>query len=322
MTRNRHVLIISTVADMATDDVVKRLSARGIPHRRLNTEDYPFQRALTFLPTEQQSNLFSDSNPIPYPSSVWYRRVRIPTCPSDMESEIYDYCVQENRSLLLGSILGLQTRWMNHPSAVWQSEFKPYQLSVAVRLGIPVPRTLMTNDPDAILKAFRQFNGMVAKPVRSGHLIQNGQQFSIFTSRVLEEHLSGLEDARLSPAIYQELVPKKFDVRATVIGRRIFAAAIDSQSDDEATVDWRRTKNPNLPHYPISLPIELEKSLLELMEYLGLTFGAIDLIQKHDGSYVFLEVNPSGQWLWIDEKIESRISDSIAEWLSEDPCLT
>lgn len=317
MTNDRHVLIVSTVADMATDDVVKRLSSRGIPHQRVNTEDYPFSRSLSFLPNAQESTLFFDAHSVPTPRSVWYRRVRSPSKPTDMDAGIYDYCLQENRSVFLGSILSFQARWMNHPAAVWQSEFKPYQLSVAARLGFSIPRTVITNDPDAIRKAFREFSAMIIKPARSGHLIQQGQHFSIFTSRVLEEHLCDLDDAHLSPAIYQELVPKEFDIRVTIVGRKIFAAAIDSQSDSAAVIDWRRTKNPDLPHHRVSLPAQLENLLLELMNCLGLTFGAIDLIQTTDGRYVFLEVNPSGQWLWIDKRIDFGISDAIAEWLAE-----
>jgi glutathione synthase/RimK-type ligase-like ATP-grasp enzyme len=53
------------------------------------------------------------------------------------------------------------------------------------------------------------------------------------------------------------------------------------------------------------------------MSSLKLTFGAIDLIETLDGNYVFLEVNPSGQWLWIDDKLSLGISDAIAHWLAK-----
>jgi glutathione synthase/RimK-type ligase-like ATP-grasp enzyme len=103
----------------------------------------------------------------------------------------------------------------------------------------------------------------------------------------------------------------------TIVGQRIFAASIDSQSDPNATIDWRKTENPLLPHAPIELPKPLQQSLLELMMRLSLSYGAIDLVLTPDGRYVFLEVNPNGQWLWIDEMLSLGISQSIAEWLSE-----
>jgi glutathione synthase/RimK-type ligase-like ATP-grasp enzyme len=317
MISDGHVLIISTVADMATDDVVKRLCSRGIPHSRLNTEDYPFSQTITYRPGGEEHSMLCNGQPIPRPTAVWYRRLRSPSKMQGMDEGIYDFCLQENRAAFLGSIMDLDARWMSHPSAVWQSEYKPYQLRVAARLGLAIPRTLVTNDPNAIRLAFTKFSGMIVKPVRSGHFIQNGREFSIFTSRVLEEHLGEVDSARLSPAIYQELVPKRFDIRVTIVGSQLFAAAIDSQSDPLAEIDWRRTRNPNLPHYAITLPTRVSALLVDLMNSLRLTFGAIDMIQNTDGDFVFLEVNPSGQWLWIDDKLGLGISDAIADWLRE-----
>jgi glutathione synthase/RimK-type ligase-like ATP-grasp enzyme len=205
---------------------------------------------------------------------------------------------------------------MSHPAAVWQSEYKPYQLSVATEVGLPVPPTVITNDPPTIRKAFADFGRMVVKPVKSGHVVHAGQEHAIFTSRVLEQHLSELDSARLSPAIYQALIPKRFDLRITIVGQRIFAAAIDSQSDPAAVVDWRHTDNPHLPHHSVSLPENVAVKLLRLMDSLRLTFGAIDMIQTPGDEYVFLEVNPSGQWLWLDDMLGFGISDAVAEWLA------
>jgi glutathione synthase/RimK-type ligase-like ATP-grasp enzyme len=316
MTNDGHVLIVSTIADIATDAVVRHLTIRNIPHERVNTEDYPFSRTLAFRPSANPEVWLSlDGQPIPNPSAVWYRRVRTSPKPQNMDEGIYDFCVQENRAAFMGSIMGLNARWMSHPAAIWQAEHKPYQLSLASELGLPTPRTIITNDPSAVRSAFDEFGSMIVKPARTGRVVRDGKEYAIFTSRVLREHLEELEGARLSPSIYQELVPKKFDVRVTVVGRKLFAAAIDSQSDPSAIIDWRCTSNPRLPHSPITLPDRLTELLLRLMDALHLSFGAIDLIQTTSDDYLFLEVNPSGQWLWLDDMLGFGISDSIAEWL-------
>ncbi len=315
--RSPNVLIVSTVADVATDDVVKRLTARGISHRRLNTEDYPFSATLTFRPEKTALDwLTSNGQPLSSPTSIWYRRLRTPPKPEGMDDGIYKFCLEENRAALTGGLLAHSARWMSHPASVWQAEYKPFQLSMAARLDLHIPRTVVTNDPFAIRTAFAQFGSMVVKPAKSGYVIHEGQEFSIFTSRVLDEHLGELDDARWSPAIYQELIPKRCDVRVTIVGQKVFAAAIDSQSDPVASIDWRHTVNPNLPHRAIVLPENVSDKLLLLMETLHLTFGAIDLIETPAGEYVFLEVNPSGQWLWLDDKLDLGISDAVAEWLA------
>lgn len=318
MINKPYVLIVSTLADVATDDVVRRLSTCAIPHRRLNTEDYPFARTVVFKPQAMDDTqwLESEHEMLPPPATIWYRRLRSPAKPDGMDSGVYDFCLQENRATLLGAVLGCSSRWMSHPTAIWQSEHKPFQLSLAARVGLRIPKTVITNDPSAVRKAFAEFQSMVVKPVRTGHVMYQGHEFSIFTSRLLREHLDELESAKWSPAIYQELIPKRFDVRVTIVGKRVFAAAIDSQSDPKSLIDWRQTSNPQLPHYPTTLPKDVTARLLDLMDLLGLNFGAVDLIETPDGDYVFLEVNPNGQWLWIDDMLELGISDAIVEWLS------
>ena len=318
MTINRHVLIVSTVADIATDYVVRGLAAAGVSHHRVNTEELPFARTLTFgLSDNDTSSLALDGVKQPAPSAAWYRRVRSPMRPPQMDKGVYEFCLQENRSALLGSLASCDTRWMSHPANVWRAELKPFQLHAAKELGLRIPRTLVTNDPSAIRSAYHSFGPMVIKACRSGYAVVDGEERSIYTSRLLAEHLDFVEEARWSPSIYQELVPKRFDIRATIVGTRIFAAAIDSQTDPAAAVDWRHTVNPDLHHRRVELPRQVQDRLLALMSKLGLTFGAVDLVQTPGDEFVFLEVNPNGQWLWIDDQLGFGISDAIAAWLAE-----
>jgi MvdD pre-ATP grasp domain len=238
MTSESPVLIVSSLADLATDEVVRRLTARGIPLHRLNTEDYPFSSALVFQPGNdgEQPWIALDGKELPAPTTIWYRRLRSPSKPEEMDQDIYNFCLQEGRAALLGSIMGLRARWMSYPTAVWQAEFKPIQLQRAGEIGLTIPRTVITNDPRVIRKSFGEFGSMVVKPSRTGHISSQGKEFAIFTSRVLEQHLDNLESARWSPAIYQELVPKSLDVRITVVGEKLFAAGIESQGDPQAMV--------------------------------------------------------------------------------------
>lgn len=234
-----------------------------------------------------------------------------------MEPGIYDFCLRENRAAMLGGILGLQGRWMSHPAAVWQAENKPFQLAIAQELGFRIPRTLITNDVDAIRSAATKIGRMVVKPARTGHVVHGGVDRAIYTSELLPEHLEDLSGAELSPAIYQELVPKRFDIRVTIVGQQLFAVAIDSQSDPAAVIDWRHTDNPHLPHERTALPGDLQRRLHLLVERLGLTFAAIDLVETPHGDFVFLEVNPNGQWLWLDDALDLGISSAVASWLAE-----
>jgi glutathione synthase/RimK-type ligase-like ATP-grasp enzyme len=309
------ILIVSTVADIATDAVVRSLLSHGAPHRRINTEDFPFSHSLTVDYQAPAPPILAFQQRVTKPSTICYRRLRSPVAPDELETGVYDFCLRENRSALLGGLMTHRVRWMSHPEKVWRAEFKPYQLSVAKELGLTIPKTIVSNDPDAIRAAYRDFGSLIVKPARSGHFWRKGEEFSVFTSRIDEEHLASLDQARWTPSIYQELIAKQCDIRTTYVGGCLFSAAIHSQTDPAAEVDWRKTANPSLPHSTIQLPPPIETKLHELMQRLELTFGCIDLVLTPSGDYVFLEVNPSGQWLWLDDQLELGITDAIAWWL-------
>lgn len=315
MTPDLEVLIVSTAVDAATDEVVRILGERGTNVTRVNSEDLPFDGSLSIDFQSASGTTLQYNGKGITAQAIWYRRVRTPAKPEKMDSGIYDFCLRENRATLLGGLMTQRTRWMSHPAAVWQAEFKPFQLRAAQDVGLKIPKTLVSNDPDAIARAQTQFGSMIVKPARSGHFWQGGEEYAIFTSALSAERLDSLDDARWTPSIYQELLPKEVDVRVTFVGGKFFAAAIHSQTDPAAAIDWRKTENAGLPHSKIELPDLLLERLQRLMALLGLEFGCIDLVKTPRGEYVFLEVNPSGQWQWLDDKLGLGISAAVADWL-------
>jgi glutathione synthase/RimK-type ligase-like ATP-grasp enzyme len=316
-----HVLVVSTILDSSTDAVVASIASKGYRCTRVNTETIPFNATLSFVIDEAGTRVaFAGEGPAMTDtaeySAVWYRRVRVPEKPGDMHPGIYDFCLRESRSALLGSLLALDGRVMSPPASVWAAEYKPNQLAAARAIGMQIPATAITNDPNQIRAAFRRFGGrMVAKPVRTGFVDLGSEQRAIFTNVVSEADLADLRSATLSPTIFQQLIPKKCDVRVTVVGRRVFVAEIDSQTDEAAKIDWRRTNNPNLPHRRGELPGILEDRIFALMSRLGLSFGALDFIRTQDDEYYFLEINPNGQWLWLDDMLGFDITGAVTNWL-------
>jgi glutathione synthase/RimK-type ligase-like ATP-grasp enzyme len=322
------VLVVSTHLDTATDDVARALGGAGIQVTRWDTEQYPFGTNLTTTvspletaaPTAWIVSPDRSRHPLNDVTAVWFRRVRAPERPAQMDPGVYDFCLREGRAALVGTLLAalpVATRWMSDPRAVWAAELKLYQLATARRAGLMIPETVVTNEAEEVRAAFERFGGaMIAKPVRTGYVEVEGEPFAIYTSRVLAEHLESLEGASLSPVIYQPLLEKRCDVRVTIVGSRIFAAEIDSQSDPAASVDWRQTENPDLPHAPIHLPRHVAEAALRLMRMLELEFGALDFVRTPNDSYVFLEVNPNGQWLWLDDRLDLGITGTMVDWLA------
>ena len=316
MNENLPILIISTKVDIATDAVVQELNNRLVPVVRFNTEDFPYYETASFrIGASVRPELSFSEQPSSF-RSVWWRRIRAPEVPDKMHPAIHDYCAREGKAFSSGIALGLQKKTMSDPSLVWAAEHKVYQLKVATECGLEIPSTIVTNSPSEIRKAFQEFDGqMIGKPLRSGFIDLGEEQRALYTTKIEEEALDNLSDAHWSPAIYQKWIPKHRDVRVTVVGEQLFTAEIDGNSDPKAVVDWRRTENPDLPHYKSKLPEELEEKTRTFMRRLGLKFGAIDFVRTRDGRYFFLEVNPNGQWLWIDNKLKLGITIAVADWL-------
>ncbi len=323
MRRPGLTLIVTHGNDDHVPLVAAELEARGAELARFDTERYPDEVAvdLTVRDGDASVVLRLDGDEIPGEriGAVLYRHLRLPTAPGIGDAEARRLAESELRAALEGGLFALDCLWINHPHANRLSRNKPLQLALAVRHGFAVPETAITRDPDRIRTLYREWNGeMVAKLV-GGQLVGTtaDDQYVIHTTLIDKTDLG--DDAALaaSPAIYQRRVAKAHELRATVVGERVFGCRIDSQaSDDEAArVDWRRAGPQALEHSAIELEPEVEERCLALARSLGLEFGGIDLIVTPDGDTVFLEINAAGQWAWIERMTGQPIAAAIAERL-------
>jgi len=116
-----------------------------------------------------------------------------------------------------------------------------------------------------------------------------------------ERELAKLDVIGMSPGIFQKFIPKAYEVRATVVDSRVFSGKIDSQSRVETQIDWRR-RPFDIDETPIYLPPAVEAKIHAFMQVFGLIYGAFDSIVTPDGRHIFLEVNPAGQYMWVEAK--------------------
>jgi len=321
---SKPILVISTSVDAATDAVVNYFDRHDVAYVRINTEDMPFCGCVSVAYQDKMApqiyiNIHNQMDePASSFHSIWYRRLRAPAPPESMDPGVYDFSIRETRTTLIGTVFSNASKIMSPPESVWRAENKLFQLRVATDIGLSIPDTLVSNDPTMIRNFYSSTSqGLVIKPVRTGYLVNQGESRSIYTNRFLDKHLDCLQEAQYSPSIYQAFVDKTYDIRATYVGGHIFTAAIHSQTDNRALVDWRRTSNPDLPHSVHQLPSTLENNVRVLMKTLGLEYGAIDFVLDSGGRYYFLEVNPNGQWLWLDRLLELGITEAVSTWLMQ-----
>jgi glutathione synthase/RimK-type ligase-like ATP-grasp enzyme len=255
--------------------------------------------------------------PVVNPDVIWNRRplyVVDDALVHPGDREFVDVQCKAHREGLF-ALLRRGGFWVNDRDAAVRANHKPLQHAIAVEVGLEMPDTLYTNDPAAIRAFLREQGGRIAfKPFYMLPWKSGTTNFITPTTVITEAHLEDETRIAVAPAIYQELVPKAYELRVTVIGERFFAAKLNSQSTDLGLVDWRRAQE-KMTAEETALPPIVEEQCRELMRRLGLVFGCLDLIVTPDGRHVFLEVNQMGQFLFVERWTGMPLLDAFAEML-------
>jgi glutathione synthase/RimK-type ligase-like ATP-grasp enzyme len=234
-----------------------------------------------------------------------------------MDAQLRHASLGESRVTIMGMLASLDVFRMDAEPLIRRAENKQLQIQIARAFGLDTPRTLITNDPEAV-RAFARTceRGMVTKMLSSFAIYEDDAEKVVFTNPVAAEDLNDLDGLRLCPMTFQEQVSKRLELRVTVVGTRVLAAAIDSQASARAAHDWRRDGVSLIDAWqPYTLPPEVEENLLRLMDYFDLNYGAADFIVTPEGRHVFLEVNPSGEFFWLERRPGLPISEAIADVL-------
>jgi hypothetical protein len=311
------VIILSVPQDTHAHAMCEAIERKGGEVSLYYTTDFPERLGLTIRPSRPRAALAAhDPSRIELGaqcSAVWLRRTLFATAPASFEESdraiIERECRQMRRSFL--DLLCPSAFWVNPLHR--EEPSKPAQLVAALQSGFQVPRTLATNDPTEILAFVRAAPGRVV--------------FKTFcslapTTVVTDEMLAEPELLRWTPGIYQHYIDKTYEVRVTVIGDRVFAARINSQATSRGKIDWREAQRSpggrpgDLTFEAVGLPRPIEGCCRRLIRSLGLAFGTIDLVVK-GRKHVFLEVNSSGQFLFVEAETGVPLLDALAKMLLE-----
>lgn len=304
------ILIVTHKSDFTADFVIDKLNRDGIEYHRLNCED--INNAYYSL-NIADTNLIGQFN-LNKVKSVWYRRTMLPSVNALLTPEEKNFILQSYKSLLENLLSTIEAKWLSDPNLIHKAENKLLQLKKAQKLGFRIPKTIVTNDPKSVKILHSECNSeLIIKPIHSGRVEDDDKMRLIFANKINKDHLENLSNFDLTPCIFQEFIKKEIDIRVTVVGDKVFSAFVDSQSDEETKTDWRRKKQPFKVY---ELPISIQNKCIEITKSLGLNFGAIDLVKTNKNEYYFLEINPNGQWAWIEIDTGLPISKEIINYLN------
>jgi hypothetical protein len=247
------------------------------------------------------------------PEAIWTRRLSLPQqMPAVLDPEYRQFAALEWRYLIEGMLLGLERDALVVNNLVSQrAAVKPYQLDVACRIGLPIPETLITSDPDDASAFIERHDGRVIhKTINSapGPLLE--------TKQWEEKDRHWLSSLPVSPTIFQKRIEGPADVRATVVGDAVFAALVESTTTSPHP-DSRLDRDANVTTH--DLPKKIIHGIKALMRELDLRFATVDFKVKSNGDLVFLELNPQGQFLYIEILTGLPISAAVAQLLCRHP---
>lgn len=315
------VLLLTHSGDFYTIDRVEEgLDRRGIHHLRVDTDAFPTQLRLS-VRTRARSlervldfGTFSlDLDTIP---AIWARRLWPGRMPSDLDPHVAQHAATAARTTFFDTLLGLAApRWVNPLAPAMRAESKLLQLERALELGLRVPDTLITHDPSRVSSFAAEHDGRVVTKLLEPLSQTMDASGEFFYTTALGD-VGELSALRWSPQIFQPHLPKHRELRVIVIGEHLFVGALDLSGAD--VVDWRRLRaSDGLRWQPHALPPDVEAKARALVARLGLVYGALDFIETGEGEAYFLEINPAGEWGWLERDLGFPIGDRIAEALAQ-----
>lgn len=303
--------------DYHAEAVFWALRKAGIKVLKWTVSDFPADQSLSLKlttdsfaincmdRTKDRAGLTGDGAIGDHFSHVWYRRIGRPQIDLPSTSGDLPFIRSESEFARRGIISSMirATSWINSPRAHNFASNKVNQLSVASKIGLRIPKTLISNDPTAIRNFIRDTGPVIFKPFNTPKWRNEdgSQQFYTPTTLVdLEAVEDSSESLAICPGIFQEYLEKAHELRVTILGPKITALKISTRDTEKETVDWRVA--PALSIYErAELPPEIETKILNFMNATGLVFGCMDLVVMPNGEHVFLEINPAGQFLWKED---------------------
>ena len=314
------VLLITNIDDPHADAVIKKFkNKQGV--FRVNTDfilstfQYEF-----FIENDINHTIFTNPNGdvinLDNISAVYYRRPEKPSFNLDdlLMKVAVDEAWHGMYHLLFNSF---DKPWLGHPHKDKYASSRVVQLNLAKKNGWRVPPTIISKNAKEIRDFAFKHKELALKPLGEKGVCLMDEWIPYFTSKFSCEELDSKLDEEISLTYnyLQAYIPKKNEWRITVIGEDVFPCIIHSQDCDESKVDWRTIDYDSILHEKGEISDQFKNELVQYLKLLNIPFGAFDFILTPENEFVFLECNPNGQWLWIEELTGMPISQSIANWL-------
>lgn len=330
-------LIITEESDLHADAVIKKINASNINVIRLNID--------TFIENSNYAYEWNDlgqlvENFLFFKDSkkntenvkvIWWRKLgswdRYTVFPEIKEKSAVNYC-QKETDALIHSLPGLypKAHWINSWQYIEFASYRINQITTAKQLDIKTPETIITNSYEKLEDFVNRQGDCIIKPTdQHDAFTKNGKKYQLYTRKIDVSQLNDFKNSiHFAPVFLQKEIKKRYEYRITIIGDKYFVCRIQSQdiNNDDAKLDWRIINPDKVGHYADDLPISYISKLQAMLKYFNLNFGAFDIIEDINGNLFFIELNPNGQWYWIEILTGLPMAQAMADLIQELACKT
>jgi hypothetical protein len=305
------VLIISNKFDFSTDIVVYNLNKMRVNYLRLNRDLFDNYN-ITFNPIERIIDIKLGNTDYCINSkrlkSIYFRA---PTFLREIykntETATKQLSITQWSAFIRSLMVFDDSKWINNPHSTYKAENKPYQLFIANKIGFNVPNTLITNCFNNKMLLDETY---ALKTLDTGIVSKKNREAFIYTEFYSKKAILMRPHSKFPLILQKSLLPKE-DIRVTIVKEDIYSVKI--VGSEAKFIDWRKQKN-KLEYKKIKLPKNIASKCISLVRKLDLLFGAIDMI-KYNNEYYFIEINPTGEWAWLEKNLNLGIDKKIVELL-------
>ena len=274
----KKVLIITHTQDNECIEVVSKKikELNGLPIR-FNVDEYPLKYSISSCYENNEWKVYLDYQGVRVSihdvEAVWYRRSHNlgAGLSNVLDKEFVSSAYGEIRTTLFGMLESLNCFQISKFSQYRRLDSKEEQMKIATHLGLKVPETCITNNPQEAKRFVQERpNGVISKMQSSFAIVKDGIENVVFTNIVKEEDLNSIDTLQFCPMQFQEKLDKKLELRITIVGDEVFTLAIDSQKSENAKVDWRKEGNAMIADWvPYELPVENQRKIASNDGYLS-----------------------------------------------------
>ncbi|WP_345992616.1 MvdC/MvdD family ATP grasp protein [Chryseobacterium sp. Chry.R1] len=307
------ILCITHSNDFYTIDIFfEYLTSKNIPYFRLNSDHLNYLQKISitdhsFELTDEFGNTFRSSDI----KAVWHRKGWRISIPEELDDDYVKIFINEYGNLRYNLYTALEdVPWINPFEAEKKTDGnKLYQLKIAKKNKLTIPKTLFSNDEEEITAFFHTYcNGKAVAKLHGVIAKSMGGENMLSTTIIREDNLESLADIAYCPMIFQPYIEKEYELRIMYVDGEFFTGKINNSEH----ADWRVNQG-NYTWSAYELPEYIKSSLTLMMKEMGLYMGAIDMIKGRDENYYFLEVNPQGEWGMLQKELNFPIAERIAD---------